>query len=67
MDMVESLDYEKVQAAILAKYDFNSETYRFQFRSTEVKEDKTQRKLYARLKERDSKWLQPQHHTKEKI
>lgn len=67
MDMVDPFDYEKVKAAILAKYDFNSETYRFQFRSTEVKEDETQKELYARLTEHYSKWVQPQHHTKKEI
>jgi hypothetical protein len=36
MDMVDSLDYEKVKAAILA--NINSETYCLQFRSTELKE-----------------------------
>lgn len=30
-----------------------------------MKEDETPKELYARLKEHYSKWVQPQHHTKE--
>jgi len=39
MDIVESLDYQKVKTAILSKYDINSESYHLQFRSSEVGKD----------------------------
>ena len=45
MDREESLDYEKVKAAILDKYNINQETYRIQFRETEVREDETPKEL----------------------
>ncbi len=47
MDMTESLDYEKVKAAILDKYDINSESYRLQFRSSDVGRDETPKELYV--------------------
>ena len=67
MDREESLDYEKVKAAILDKYNINQETYRLQFRATEVREDETPKELYVRLKDVYQKWVQPQQHTKEEI
>ncbi len=50
MDMTESLDYQKVKAALLNKYDINSESYHLQFRSSDVGRDETPKKLYVRLK-----------------
>ncbi|XP_063334795.1 uncharacterized protein si:ch211-282j22.3 isoform X2 [Pelmatolapia mariae] len=59
MDMDDSLDYDKVKAAILQKYDINPETYRLRFRSLEVKPDENPKELYARLKELYEKWVKP--------
>ncbi|XP_041822887.1 uncharacterized protein LOC121628054 [Melanotaenia boesemani] len=59
MDMDDSLEYDKVKAAILQKYDVNPETYRQRFRSLEVKLDENPKELYARLKELYGKWIKP--------
>ncbi len=67
MDVAESLDYQNVKAAILNKYDINSESYRLQFRSSDVGRDETPKELYVRLKELYHKWVQPQNRTKEDI
>ncbi|KAG1956974.1 gag-pol fusion protein [Pimephales promelas] len=67
MDIVESLDYQKVKTAILSKYDINSESYRLQFRSSEVGKDENPKELYVRLKELYHKWVQPQNRTKDQI
>ena len=56
-----------MKAAILDKYNINQETYRLQFRATEVREDETPKELYVRLKDVYQKWVQPQQHTKEEI
>ncbi len=39
MDMTESLDYQKVKAAILKKYYIHSESYHLQFRFSDVGRD----------------------------
>ncbi len=39
MDMTESLDYQKVKAAILNKYYIHSESYHLQFRFSDVGRD----------------------------
>ena len=67
MDIKDSLDYAKVKAAILSKYNINPESYRLQFRATEVGEEETPKELYVRLKELFQKWVQPQNRTKEEI
>ncbi|XP_041842519.1 uncharacterized protein LOC121640703 [Melanotaenia boesemani] len=59
MAINDSLDYNKVKAAILSKFDINPETYRQRFRSTEVNSDESPKELYARLKELYGKWIQP--------
>ncbi|XP_056104612.1 uncharacterized protein LOC130083558 [Rhinichthys klamathensis goyatoka] len=59
MDSDDSLDYDQVKSAILAKYDINPEAYRQRFRSTEVNSDESPKELYARLKELYGKWVQP--------
>lgn len=48
MDIVESLNYQKVKTAILNKYDINSESSRLQFRSSDVGKDETPKELYVR-------------------
>ncbi|KAI4904670.1 hypothetical protein NFI96_001896 [Prochilodus magdalenae] len=67
MDIKDSLDYAKVKAAILSKYNINPESYRLQFRATEIGEEETPKELYVRLKELFQKWVQPQNRTKEEI
>uniref|UniRef100_A0A669FBS4 Gypsy retrotransposon integrase-like protein 1 n=1 Tax=Oreochromis niloticus TaxID=8128 RepID=A0A669FBS4_ORENI len=62
MDVDDSLQYEKVKAAILQKYDINPETYRQRFRCLEVF-DESPKELYARLKELYEKWIQPKNRT----
>ncbi|XP_051271638.1 uncharacterized protein LOC127372197 isoform X2 [Dicentrarchus labrax] len=67
MDIDDSLDYEQVKSAILAKYDINPETYRQRFRSLEVDPDESPKELYARLKESYGKWIQPKGKTIQEI
>ncbi|XP_043996041.1 uncharacterized protein LOC122844529 [Gambusia affinis] len=59
MDMDESMDYNNVKAAILQKYEINSETYRQRFRSLYVEPNESPKELYVRLKELYGKWVQP--------
>ncbi|KAJ8246605.1 hypothetical protein GJAV_G00253360, partial [Gymnothorax javanicus] len=67
MDTDDSLDYDQVKAAILSKYDINTETYRQRFRSLEVNPDESPKELYARLKELYGKWIQPKGKTTHEI
>lgn len=62
MDVDDSLQYEKVKAAILQKYDINPKTYRQRFCCLEVF-DESPKELYARLKELYEKWIQPKNRT----
>lgn len=66
MDQDDALEYEWVKEAILDKY-INKETYRLQFRGTQVGEEETPKELYVRLRDLYQRWVQPQHHTKEQI
>lgn len=59
MDMEDALDYKKVKAAILQKYDINAETYRQRFRSLDVETGESPKELYVRLKELYGKWTSP--------
>ncbi|XP_028253710.1 uncharacterized protein LOC114429061 [Parambassis ranga] len=63
MDMADSEDYERVKAAILAKYEITAETYRRRFRSLEILQGETPRELYVRLKDLFSKWVKPEKST----
>ena len=45
MDQEDALDYDKVRDAILDKCEINEETYRLQFRGTEVGEDESPKEL----------------------
>ncbi|XDV30635.1 hypothetical protein PO909_033505 [Leuciscus waleckii] len=67
MDIDDSLDYDQVKSAILAKYDINPETYRQRFRSLEVNPDESPKELYARLKELYGKWIQSKGKTIQEI
>ena len=59
MDIKDSESYEKVKAAILAKYEITPETYRRRFRSLKIETGETPRELYVRLKDLFSKWVKP--------
>ncbi len=60
MDIDDSLDYDSVKAAILRKYDINSETYRQKCRSLEVTSSESPKELYV-------KWIRPKGKTVEEI
>ncbi len=60
MDIDDSLDYDSVKAAILRKYDINSDTYRQKFRSLEVTSSESPKELYV-------KWIRPKGKTVEEI
>ena len=60
MDQEDALDYDKVRDAILDKCEINEETYRLQFRGTEVGEDEWPKELYVRLQDLYHRWVQPQ-------
>ena len=63
MDMKDSEQYEKVKAAILAKYEITSDTYRRRFRSLKIEPGETPRELYVRLKDLFCKWVKPEKST----
>uniref|UniRef100_A0A8C5D4E5 SCAN box domain-containing protein n=1 Tax=Gouania willdenowi TaxID=441366 RepID=A0A8C5D4E5_GOUWI len=67
MDVTETMDYVKVKKAVLEKFEISAETYRMQFRSTEVNEDETPRELQSRLKDLYDKWMTPRERTREQI
>ena len=67
MDMDDTLCYDKVKAAILAKYEIHTETYRLRFRALEVLPEETPKELFTRLGELYEKWVAPKTHTKEQI
>lgn len=67
MDVDDFLDYDKVKAAILYKYDINPETYRQRFRSLDVNPAESSKELYARLKELYVKWVHPEDKTVQDI
>ncbi|XP_043958900.1 uncharacterized protein LOC122823389 [Gambusia affinis] len=66
MDVDDSLEYEKVKAAILQKYDINPETYRQRFRCLDSL-DESPKELYSRLKELYEKWIQPKDKTVKQV
>ena len=51
MDVNESMDYDNVKEAILAKYEINEEMYRQRFREPHIQPGETPRELYHRLKD----------------
>ncbi len=51
MDLDDCIEYDKVKAAILMKYDISTETYRLTFRSLDVHPSESPKELYIRLKE----------------
>ncbi len=59
MDMKDSEKYEKVKAAILAKYEITPDTYRRRFRSLKIEPGETPQELYVRLKDLFCKWVKP--------
>lgn len=67
MDVDDALDYDKVNSAILGKYEINPDTYRLRFRSMHVELEETPREPYVRLKELFGKWVQPKDKTAEEI
>ncbi|KAL2102386.1 hypothetical protein ACEWY4_001554 [Coilia grayii] len=67
MDMQEAMEYDRVKAAILAKYEISEETYRQRFRKPEVRAGETPRELYNRLMDLYRKWVRPAGKTVEEI
>lgn len=56
-DIDDSLDFDKVKAMMLRKYDMNSKTYKQWFPSFDFPPDETPKELYACLKELYGKWI----------
>eukprot|EP00731_Ephydatia_muelleri_P006652 Em0003g900a len=56
----EAVDYERVKAAILKRYDINEETYRLRFRSVMKILDESHREVAVRVKDLAKKWLKQQ-------
>lgn len=50
-------DYDKLKQAILQKFDITEESYRQRFRSSQRKQNESNRELVARLDDLASKWL----------
>ena len=67
MDINESMDYDNVKEAILAKYEMNEEMYRQRFREPDVRPGETPRELCNRLKDLYKKWVKPAEKTVEEI
>lgn len=67
MDLDDCIEYEKVKAAILIKYDISAETYRQRFRSLDVYPSESPKELYIRLKELYGKWIRPREKTIEEV
>ncbi|KAK7902112.1 hypothetical protein WMY93_018881 [Mugilogobius chulae] len=67
MDMFESMNYDKVREAILAKYEINEEMYRLRFREPDHRPGETPRELYNRLKDLYKKWIKPEKKTVEQV
>lgn len=67
MDIEDSEDYDKVKAAILAKYEITADTYRQRFRAMDILQEETPRELYVRLKDLFSKWVKPEKSTVKEI
>ncbi|XP_071321134.1 uncharacterized protein [Trachinotus anak] len=67
MDMGDSMDYDNVKEAILAKYEINEEMYRQRFREPDIRPGETPRELYNRLKDLYRKWVKPSRKTVEEI
>ena len=63
MDMEDSEKYEKVKAAILAKYEITPDTYCRRFRSLKIEPGETPRELYVCLKDLFCKWVKPEKST----
>ena len=49
--------YEEVKAAILRRYDINTETYRQRFRTMRLNEGETHREMATRLSDLVEKWM----------
>ena len=60
MSSEEAVDYERVKAAILKRYDINEETYRLWFRSVVKSIDESHREVAVRVKDLVKKWLKQQ-------
>ena len=52
----DALDYSKVKAAILKRYNISEETYRQRFRITRKKEGESYSELVVRLEDLGHKW-----------
>ena len=60
-------NYEKVEEAILRRYDITEETYRQRFRSTKKFREETYKAMYARLKGSFRKLTRPDEKTVKEI
>ena len=49
MDYNDTLDYNNVKMAILAKYEINTEAYRQQFRATDIRQGEIPKEVYVRV------------------
>ncbi|KAI3371409.1 hypothetical protein L3Q82_024002, partial [Scortum barcoo] len=67
MNIADCEDYEKVKAAILAKYEITFDTYCRRFRSWDIFQGETSCELYVRLKDLFSKWVKPEKSTVKEI
>ncbi|XP_061110534.1 uncharacterized protein LOC133136804 [Conger conger] len=67
MDEDRAHHYTDLKAALLAKFDISPETYRLQFRSTNVPPGESPTETYHRLKGLYRRWIRPGQHTKEEV
>lgn len=67
MDLDDCIEYDKVKAAILMKYDISTETYRLRFHSLDVHPSESPKELYIRLTERYGKWIRPRDKTVDEV
>jgi transposase InsO family protein len=56
----EATNFECVKAAVLKRYDINTESHRRKFRSDKKREGDTHTEFMARLKDRFSRWVKSQ-------
>ena len=65
MPTVDAGNYEAIKATILARYDLNTEAYRWKFRATVHRNDETNRELAVRIGEFQAKWMRECHTVEE--
>ena len=65
MPTVDAGNYEAIKAAILVRYNLNTEAYRRKFRATVRRNDETNRELAVRIGEFQAKWMHECHTVEE--